>query len=187
MDQHGIESVSFTAVLLLLIRGFQMNEIIEDSWCSPLLFLYSVAEAIIWPPKSIWHFCLDTWLPHEKHISQPAFGKLECKQKWHVTWHMWHDIHVTFLFFWSHGLWDLSSPTRDRTQRPLPWKHEVLTTGPPGNSQYVTFLRRDPLSWIHFSLPFLWAWTQMWYLQPRDDGELFSNQDSSLWGICMVS
>ena len=33
------------------------------------------------------------------------------------------------------GLWDLSSPTRDRTRAPLQWKRGVLTTGPPGNSQ----------------------------------------------------
>ena len=36
-------------------------------------------------------------------------------------------------------MWDLSSPTRDRTHapptpRPLQWKRRVLTTGPPGNS-----------------------------------------------------
>ena len=33
------------------------------------------------------------------------------------------------------SLWDLSSPTRDRTRVPLPWKHGVLTTGLPENSQ----------------------------------------------------
>ena len=32
-------------------------------------------------------------------------------------------------------MWNLSSPTRDRTRVPLQWKHGVLTTGPPGKSQ----------------------------------------------------
>ena len=32
-------------------------------------------------------------------------------------------------------MWDLSSPTRDRTHAPLHWKCGILTTGPPGMSQ----------------------------------------------------
>ena len=42
-----------------------------------------------------------------------------------------------FLQFWGGatqcGMWDLSSPTRDRTPASLYWEHGVLTTGPPGN------------------------------------------------------
>ena len=32
-----------------------------------------------------------------------------------------------------HGMWDLSSQTRDQTRTPLLWKHVVLPTGLPGN------------------------------------------------------
>ena len=56
------------------------------------------------------------------------------------------DPHGSILFFLfvcvsvPCGMWDLSSPTRDRIQNssPLQWKRRVLTTGPPGkplNSQ----------------------------------------------------
>ena len=34
----------------------------------------------------------------------------------------------------SHGMWALSSPTRDQTCAPLQWKCQVLTTGPPDMS-----------------------------------------------------
>ena len=39
------------------------------------------------------------------------------------------------LFFWlsSVSMWDVSSPTRDRTH-PLRWKHGISTTRPPGKS-----------------------------------------------------
>ena len=33
-----------------------------------------------------------------------------------------------------HGIWDLSSLTRDRTSGPWMWKRRVITTGPPGKS-----------------------------------------------------
>ena len=33
-----------------------------------------------------------------------------------------------------HGMWDLSSLTRDQTPHSLRWQHGVSTTGPPGKS-----------------------------------------------------
>ena len=39
-------------------------------------------------------------------------------------------------------MWDLSSPTRDWTPGPLPWKGSVLTTRPPGKSPCPCLLRR---------------------------------------------
>ena len=36
------------------------------------------------------------------------------------------------------GMWDLSSPTRDRTHVPLQWKHGDLITGPPGKSPLLS-------------------------------------------------
>ena len=49
-----------------------------------------------------------------------------------------------FLFvFWlvclPPGKWDLSAPIRDGTATLLQWKHRVLTTGPPGKSQFSHF------------------------------------------------
>ena len=37
------------------------------------------------------------------------------------------------------GMWALRSPTRDGNLCPLHWKHDVLTTGPPGKSQNYFF------------------------------------------------
>ena len=51
------------------------------------------------------------------------------------------------------GMWDLSSPTRDRTQAPLQWKCKVLTTGPP---------RKSPNSVLHSQ-----------YLPPYNTTDLF--------------
>ena len=50
-------------------------------------------------------------------------------------------FHSFFLFFLATlcSLWDLSSLTRDWTQA-WQWKHQVLTTGPPGNSPFHSFL-----------------------------------------------
>ena len=41
-----------------------------------------------------------------------------------------------YMFFFAtlQGMWDLNPPTRDQTQYPLHWRHEVLTTGPLGKS-----------------------------------------------------
>ena len=36
-----------------------------------------------------------------------------------------------------HGLWDLELPDQGSNPHPLNWKHEVLTTGPPGQSLEV--------------------------------------------------
>ena len=41
--------------------------------------------------------------------------------------------------FWPNSIWDLSSPTRDRTHSPCIGKHRVLTPGPPGKSQAKNF------------------------------------------------
>ena len=41
-----------------------------------------------------------------------------------------------------HSLWDLSSPTRDQTCDPWQWKHQVLTTGPPGKYPCLVFWRK---------------------------------------------
>lgn len=43
------------------------------------------------------------------------------------------------IFFWPCGMWDLSTPTRDWAQCPLHWKHEGLTTGPPGKFLDIYF------------------------------------------------
>ena len=45
------------------------------------------------------------------------------------------------LCFWPQGMCDLSSLTRDGPPHTLHWKGRVLTTGPPGKSLIVTFLR----------------------------------------------
>ena len=49
-----------------------------------------------------------------------------------------HEPHVAIFFFFlavSHGLWDLSSSTRNQTQAlGSESSVRVLTTGPPGNS-----------------------------------------------------
>ena len=44
---------------------------------------------------------------------------------------------ISFLFVLAmlYGMWDLSSPTRDRTCAPLQWEHGVLIIGSPGKSQ----------------------------------------------------
>ena len=54
------------------------------------------------------------------------------------------DEDVTTLFFFFLvllGMWDLISlfPEQGSNSIPLPWKHEVLTTGPPGNSLECVF------------------------------------------------
>ena len=47
--------------------------------------------------------------------------------------------HFNFFNFLAmlHGMWDLSSPTRDQTH--THWKSGALTAGPPGTSPQVTF------------------------------------------------
>ena len=49
--------------------------------------------------------------------------------------------HLTSLFFLTvqHVWWDLSSPTRDSNPGPQQSKHQVLTTGPPGDSLPSSF------------------------------------------------
>ena len=47
-------------------------------------------------------------------------------------------------------LWDLSSPTRDRTRAPLHWERGVLTTGPPGKSLTADILQ--VLVWNQYCL-----------------------------------
>ena len=37
------------------------------------------------------------------------------------------------------AMWDLSSPDQGWNLSPLHWKHEVLTTGPPGKAQNKVF------------------------------------------------
>ena len=39
------------------------------------------------------------------------------------------------------GTWDLSFPTKRSNPCPLQWKHRILTTGPPGKSSKVYFLK----------------------------------------------
>ena len=59
------------------------------------------------------------------------------------------EIHFYFLFIFLdtlHGLWDLSSPTRDRT-RAWQWKCQVLTSAPPGNSRNSFLYLEDYLKW----------------------------------------
>ena len=43
---------------------------------------------------------------------------------------------------WLHGMWDLSSLTRDQTHNPLRWKLGSLTTGSPGKF-LLGFLRKS--------------------------------------------
>ena len=54
-------------------------------------------------------------------------------------------------FLWPHGLWDLISPTRDRTWQ---WKQRVLTAGPPGNSLGIFFYHFTQIFVLHSSLHF---------------------------------
>ena len=58
--------------------------------------------------------------------------------------------HVLFCFVLAatRGLWDLSSPTRDRPNPvPLQWKHAVLTTGPSGQSRCSHVLLLQSFCW----------------------------------------
>ena len=45
----------------------------------------------------------------------------------------------TYFYFLAtlHGMWDLV-PQGGVDLQPLQWKHRILTTGPPGKSQYFT-------------------------------------------------
>ena len=51
-------------------------------------------------------------------------------------------FNFNFFFFLAapHGMWDLSSQTRDRTRAPCSGS-TVLTTGPPGKSPMLNFIR----------------------------------------------
>ena len=51
-----------------------------------------------------------------------------------------HNVVTFFFFFWPHGLWDLSSRPGIEP-RPRQWKPGILTTRPPGNSQYCYFFK----------------------------------------------
>ena len=69
-------------------------------------------------------------------------------------------------------MWNLSSPTRERTHAPLPippCKHEVLTTGPRGKSL------------IHFSIPYVSSILSFWNscLKMFSLFKLFSISESS--------
>ena len=47
------------------------------------------------------------------------------------------------------GMWDLHSPTRDRTPHLLHWKHRVLTTGLPGkSSRTILMAEQSGENWI---------------------------------------
>ena len=50
---------------------------------------------------------------------------------------------ILFFFFLAmlHGVWDLSSLTRDRNQALLHWECGVLTTGPPGKALLAILIR----------------------------------------------
>ena len=47
-----------------------------------------------------------------------------------------------FWFFWPCGLWNLSSPTRDRTRTPCIGRRSLLTTGLPGKclQKFLSFV-----------------------------------------------
>ena len=54
-----------------------------------------------------------------------------------------------------HSLWDLSSPTRDRTRGPRQWKRRALTTELPGNSQqfiiiiiFIVIIFQGSVGWL---------------------------------------
>ena len=46
------------------------------------------------------------------------------------------------LVFWPQGMWDLRSPTRDRTPPPA-LEGKVLTAGPPGKSPLMSILKQQ--------------------------------------------
>ena len=50
---------------------------------------------------------------------------------------------VFFFLAAPHSLWDLSSPTRDRTQDPGRGKHGALNTGLPGRSSKAVLMNVD--------------------------------------------
>ena len=50
------------------------------------------------------------------------------------------------LEFWPRGMWDLNYLTSDQTCTPSALEGEVLTTGPPGKSWEITFLKS--LIWV---------------------------------------
>ena len=58
--------------------------------------------------------------------------------------HLYLFLFVYFILFFNIflavlcSMWDLSSPTRDRTRGPLQWKRRVLTTASPGKSPVQT-------------------------------------------------
>ena len=70
------------------------------------------------PTRKRGHRGLDTWTGNVKSYKETICGPLE-KQDYFPTlssdeavWSPWSF--PSFFFFWSRGMWDLSSPTRDR-------------------------------------------------------------------------
>ena len=69
------------------------------------------------------------------------------------------SIYLCFYFYFIflatlHGMWDLSSPTRNDTPCSQHWKHGVITTGPPGKSLIYLFkgnIIKSPFPSSHFS------------------------------------
>ena len=58
-----------------------------------------------------------------------------------------------FFFFWLQGMWDLSSPTRDRMQSPPALESEVLAHGLPGKSHYYHAVLTSQAVWGHAPWP----------------------------------
>ena len=54
----------------------------------------------------------------------------------YLYWICYNTAPALYLGFGPGGMWDLSSPTRDQTHIPV-LEGEVLTTGPPGKSQFL--------------------------------------------------
>ena len=50
-----------------------------------------------------------------------------------------YSVEENFFCFWPCGMWDLSSPDQGSNLGILHWKHGILTTEPPGKSQWDTF------------------------------------------------
>lgn len=91
-----------------------------------------------------------------------VFRKFLCKSLYHFLKNYQFfplKIFISHIFIYllltsPHGLWNLSSLTRDRIPGPQQWKHLLLTTVPPGNSSIspLCTLNSSLLPLLFFSL-----------------------------------
>ena len=103
-----------------------------------------------------------------KNLSLKNFFSFRCGQFLVFIEFVTIPLMFYVLFFWLPGMWNLSSPTRDRTHNPTVLEGIVLTTGPPGSPGGKS---QESLSLSSTCLPvgFILRWWQRWQpqLQPH--------------------